>query len=148
MEMFYISLPPFEIHVGAIIVSIVAKPQPKIRVVWTYLQIYLNNFYKTLFWFEYCRKKIMWWHFIDLWPESVSFYFAGSVAGGEGNCGDLKCWTEKIIIEIPPSFKTSQELRRLRPRVPQKIQKSEFCYATNPSGFHRLDEPPEKKSAL
>ena len=29
-------------------------------------------------------------------------------------------------------------------RVPQKNQKSEFCFATNPTGFHRLDEPPEK----
>ena len=33
-------------------------------------------------------------------------------------------------------------------RVSQKKQKSEFWYATNPSGFHRLDEPPEKISAL
>ena len=29
-------------------------------------------------------------------------------------------------------------------RVSQKTQKSEFCFATNPSGFHSLDEPPEK----
>ena len=36
----------------------------------------------------------------------------------------------------------------LLPRVPQKNQKSEFCFATNPTGFHRLDEPPEKISAL
>ena len=33
-------------------------------------------------------------------------------------------------------------------RVSQKIQKSEFWNATYPSGFHRLDEPPEKISAL
>ena len=33
-------------------------------------------------------------------------------------------------------------------RVAQKNQKSEFWYATNPSGFHRLDEPPKKISAL
>ena len=33
-------------------------------------------------------------------------------------------------------------------RVPQKNQKSEFWYATNPSGFQRLDEPPKKISAL
>ena len=33
-------------------------------------------------------------------------------------------------------------------RVSQKNQKSEFCFATNPSGFHRLDEPLEKISAL
>ena len=31
-------------------------------------------------------------------------------------------------------------------RVSQKIQKSEFWNATYPSGFHRLDEPPEKIS--
>ena len=33
-------------------------------------------------------------------------------------------------------------------RVSQKTHKSKFCFATNPSGFHRLDEPPEKISAL
>ena len=33
-------------------------------------------------------------------------------------------------------------------RVSQKKQKSKFWYATNPSGFHRLDEPPGKNSAL
>ena len=33
-------------------------------------------------------------------------------------------------------------------RVSQKNQKSEFWNATYPSGFHRLDEPPEKNSAL
>ena len=33
-------------------------------------------------------------------------------------------------------------------RVSQKNQKSKFCFATNPTGFHRLDEPPEKFSAL
>ena len=33
-------------------------------------------------------------------------------------------------------------------RVSQKNQKSEFWFATNPTGFYRLDEPPEKISAL
>ena len=33
-------------------------------------------------------------------------------------------------------------------RVSQNNQKSEFWFATNPTGFHRLDEPPEKISAL
>ena len=33
-------------------------------------------------------------------------------------------------------------------RVSQKTQKSEFWNVTYPSGFHRLDEPPEKISAL
>ena len=33
-------------------------------------------------------------------------------------------------------------------RVSQKNKKSEFCFATKPTGFHRLDEPPEKNSAL
>ena len=32
--------------------------------------------------------------------------------------------------------------------VSQKKQKSEFWYATNPSGFHKLDEPPKKISSL
>ena len=39
-------------------------------------------------------------------------------------------------------------LNRLDTRVSQKTQKSEFCFATKPTGFHRLDEPPEKISAL
>ena len=34
------------------------------------------------------------------------------------------------------------------PRVSQKNQKSEFWNVPYPSGFHRLDEPPEKISAL
>ena len=38
--------------------------------------------------------------------------------------------------------------RTVVPRVSQKIQKSEFWNATYPSGFHRLDEQPEKISAL
>ena len=33
-------------------------------------------------------------------------------------------------------------------RVSQKNQKSEFWNVPYPSGFHRLDEPPEKISAL
>ena len=33
-------------------------------------------------------------------------------------------------------------------RVSQKKQKSEFWYATNPTGFHKLDEPPKIFSAL
>ena len=33
-------------------------------------------------------------------------------------------------------------------RVSQKIQKSKFWNGLYPSGFHRLDEPPEKISAL
>ena len=33
-------------------------------------------------------------------------------------------------------------------RVSQKTQKSEFWNVTYPSGFHRLDKPPEKISAL
>ena len=39
---------------------------------------------------------------------------------------------------------TSSSHAALYNRVSQKKQKSEFWYATNPSGFHRLDEPPEK----
>ena len=35
-------------------------------------------------------------------------------------------------------------LQKMDSRVPQKNQKSEFCFATKPTCFHRLDEPPEK----
>ena len=40
------------------------------------------------------------------------------------------------------------DLSHLYIRVSQKYQKSEFCFATKPSGFHRLGEPPKKFSAL
>ena len=56
---------------------------------------------------------------------------------------------------LPSFFLTSTDLfkermtsREMYIRVSQKIQKSEFWNATYPSGFHRLDEPPEKISAL
>ena len=46
------------------------------------------------------------------------------------------------------SLSTSPGFKTLITRVSQKTQKSEFWFATNPTGFHRLDEPPEKISAL
>ena len=46
------------------------------------------------------------------------------------------------------SIITDQSHKCLWSRVSQKNQKSEFCFATKPTGFHRLDEPPEKISAL
>ena len=42
----------------------------------------------------------------------------------------------------------SQPPPKVKIRVSQKIQKSEFWNVTYPFGFHRLDEPPEKISAL
>ena len=54
----------------------------------------------------------------------------------------------KNIDSWPPSLLTVDYDLYLNIRVSQKTQKSEFCFATNPSGFHRLDEPPEKISAL
>ena len=53
---------------------------------------------------------------------------------------NTECTNTKIV------FSTPEE--ELRIRVSQKNQKSEFCFATKPTGFHRLDEPPEKISAL
>ena len=44
----------------------------------------------------------------------------------------------KILITRPKPARP-----RLDTRVSQKKQKSEFCFATNPTGFHRLDEPPD-----
>ena len=56
--------------------------------------------------------------------------------------------TEVLIADIINWQKLFHEDLRIYIRVSQKTQKSEFCFATNPSGFHRLDEPPEKISAL
>ena len=56
-----------------------------------------------------------------------------------------------LLLLLPPPSESSADaagLQELIIRVSQKNQKSEFCYATNPSGFHRLDEPPKKNSAL
>ena len=56
-----------------------------------------------------------------------------------------------IIWELFPKGGGSpipKTLSKFTNRVSQKKQKSEFCFATNPTGFHRLDEPPEKISAL
>ena len=65
---------------------------------------------------------------------------------GEGDCevdadcqGSLRCGYNNCGDNDPTGVGS---------RVSQKKQKSEFCYATNPSGFHRLDEPPKKNSAL
>ena len=46
------------------------------------------------------------------------------------------------------SFSSNCVCASVSNRVSQKNQKSEFCFATKPTGFHRLDEPPEKISAL
>ena len=52
------------------------------------------------------------------------------------------------LVPILSTFHWLHISNTLHNRVSQKNQKSEFCYATNPSGFHRLDEPPKKNSAL
>ena len=56
-------------------------------------------------------------------------------------------FTPKKTTKITKNTKNVSE-KVIYIRVSQKNQKSEFCYATNPSGFHRLDEPPKKISAL
>ena len=45
-------------------------------------------------------------------------------------------------------YSIGQHQTEFHSRVSQKKQKSEFCFATKPTGFHRLDEPPEKNSPL
>ena len=50
---------------------------------------------------------------------------------------------------VRPAMVTSDQIStffNIYSRVSQKIQKSEFWNVTYPSGFHRLDEPPEKIS--
>ena len=51
-----------------------------------------------------------------------------------------------ILIQLIAKFFMDDSLADTR--VSQKKQKSEFCFATKPTDFHRLDEPPEKISAL
>ena len=55
-------------------------------------------------------------------------------------------------LELCPSFSSHPNISdgnfNLDHQGVPKIQKSEFWNATYPSGFHRLDEPPEKISAL
>ena len=60
------------------------------------------------------------------------------------------CWLGKEQMQKTNEGETNRQYYYLlmTNRVSQKKQKSEFCFATNPSGFHRLDEPPEKISAL
>ena len=60
-------------------------------------------------------------------------------SGGESEDSHGKHDRSKWQASMPQSLSS---------RVSQKTQKSEFCFATNPTGFHRLDEPPEKISAL
>ena len=67
----------------------------------------------------------------------------------EGNVND----TEQCIRFVKNKIKAKNtptlfNMLVLYTRVSQKNQKSEFCFATKPTGFHRLDEPPEKISAL
>ena len=61
--------------------------------------------------------------------------------------GFLKKKNSKMNLNIDPTLK-GVPTRGVHIRVSQKIQKSEFWNVTYPSGFHRLDEPPEKISAL
>ena len=83
---------------------------------------------------------------------------------------DLNAYADQTHLSMPICKETSERMRKnsqqvwceprnvteykrargniMFSRVSQKNQKSEFCFATNPTGFHRLDEPPEKISAL
>ena len=45
-------------------------------------------------------------------------------------------------------FNVDMRIQAVVCAVSQKKQKSEFRYATNPTGCHRLDEPPEFFLAL
>ena len=80
------------------------------------------------------RKHSSWWQQLSKpWVKDVVFRINKDV-GGKGANSDEE-WST-----VPHQI--------LRSRVSQRNQKSEFCFATKPTGFHRLDEPPEKFSAL
>ena len=61
---------------------------------------------------------------------------------------DLEVVAKKLTRKAKKEKMLICTLMMMNIRVSQKIQKSEFWNATYPSGFHRLDEPPEKISAL
>ena len=52
------------------------------------------------------------------------------------------------LIKLQKQCQDTKKEKIMLNRVSQKIQKSEFWNATYPSGFHGLDEPPERISAL
>ena len=70
----------------------------------------------------------------------------------DGRCRFIKLHELSTDVEFliwsATSFVGGGGREALHIRVSQKIQKSEFWNATYPSGFHRLDEPPEKISTL
>ena len=61
---------------------------------------------------------------------------------------DRSPFKEATLSGVSPASGQTLEQWSMATRVSQKIQKSEFWNVTYPSGFHRLDEPPEKISAL
>ena len=107
---------------------------------------------------------------INIWPapisdaqSSTSSYRCGSFLQEEVTLDIPSSYTEKYFAfqALPslPAWLWNQFYLRIiqlsaagvtaiNSRVSQKKQKSEFCFATKPTGFHRLDEPPEKISAL
>ena len=72
-----------------------------------------------------------------LLPPWLVRYFCGT----NSFCNNV--FSSMAFMISPCSFRLKVYIR-----VSQKNQKSEFCFATKPTGFHRLDEPPEKISAL
>ena len=63
----------------------------------------------------------------------------------QASCGSVKCSHFPRFTGLRPECLAHN---RVLIRGSQKNQKSEFCFATKPTDFHRLDEPPEKISAL
>ena len=61
---------------------------------------------------------------------------------------DITDLDRSLAEEVLERYVGGRYLSCMYTRVSQKIQKSEFWNVTYPSGFHRLDEPPEKISAL
>ena len=71
------------------------------------------------------------------------FYASMALATHDQSLSREASFQKKLLFIVPAAAR-----EYMRSRVSQKNQKSKFWYATNPSGFHRLDEPPEKNSAL
>ena len=63
-------------------------------------------------------------------------------------CFLVQCAPNYTITDMSLIIQSKGESTIVENRVSQKNQKSEFWNVPYPSGFHRLDEPPEKISAL
>ena len=124
----------------------------------------INPWWKKIQSYEKCEPKKYYLTFhVKEWWSNCHFRKSTNTVITIGEIQEAKIWASCGIGGIAEAWaKSSCKLRSnflqldqpIKPRVvmmirvSQKNKKSEFCFATKPTGFHRLDEPLEKISAL